>query len=119
MAIQRPAVLWQLSTLKCEVPLVTGKGAGLSEKGLLHKQEVIGEAIRKYDLYEKDAFTILETVGGLDIAGLVGVCIGGAIYRIPIVLDGVISLVAALTAEKSHRERKIFADVTSGQRTGG
>ena len=42
--------------------------------------------IRKYDLYEKDAFTILETVGGLDIAGLVGVCIGGAIYRIPIVL---------------------------------
>ena len=86
--------------LKCEVPLVTGKGAGLSEKGLLHKQEVIGEAIRKYDLYEKDAFTILETVGGLDIAGLVGLCIGGAIYRIPIVLDGVISLVAALTAEK-------------------
>ena len=86
--------------LKCEVPLVTGKGAGLSEKGLLHKQEVIGQAIRKYDLYEKDAFTILETVGGLDIAGLVGVCIGGAIYRIPIVLDGVISLVAALTAEK-------------------
>ena len=86
--------------LKCEVPLVTGKGAGLSEKGLLHKQEVIGQAIRKYDLYEKEAFTILETVGGLDIAGLVGVCIGGAIYRIPIVLDGVISLVAALTAEK-------------------
>ena len=86
--------------LKCEVLLVTGKGAGLSEKGLLHKQEVIGQAFRKYDLYEKDAFTILETVGGLDIAGLVGVCIGGAIYRIPIVLDGVISLVAALTAEK-------------------
>ena len=86
--------------LKCEVSLVTGKGAGLSEKGLLHKQEVIGQAIRKYDLYEKDAFTILETVGGLDIAGLVGLCIGGAIYRIPIVLDGVISLVAALTAEK-------------------
>lgn len=86
--------------LKCEVSLVTGKGAGLSEKGLLHKQEVIEQAIRKYDLYEKDAFTILETVGGLDIAGLVGLCIGGAIYRIPIVLDGVISLVAALTAEK-------------------
>lgn len=86
--------------LKCEVPLVTGKGAGLSEKGLLHKQEVIGQAIRKYGLYEADAVTILETVGGLDIAGLVGVCIGGAIHRIPIVLDGVISLVAALTAEK-------------------
>ena len=33
------------------------------------------------------------TVGGLDIAGLVGVCIGGALYHIPVVLDGVISMV--------------------------
>ena len=40
------------------------------------------------------------TVGGLDIAGLVGVCIGGAIYHIPVVLDGVISMVSALAAER-------------------
>ncbi len=33
---------------------------------------------------------MLLTVGGLDIAGLVGVCIGGALYHIPVVLDGVI-----------------------------
>ena len=46
----------------------------------------------KYDLYNKDTFEILMTVGGLDIAGLVGVCIGGALYHIPVVLDGVISL---------------------------
>ena len=38
------------------------------------------------------------TVGGLDIAGLVGVCIGGALYHIPVVLDGVISMVSALAA---------------------
>ena len=40
------------------------------------------------------------TVGGFDIAGLVGMCIGGAICHIPIVLDGVISMVAALVAER-------------------
>ena len=40
------------------------------------------------------------TVGGLDIAGLVGVCIGGALYHIPVVLDGVISMVSALAAER-------------------
>jgi nicotinate-nucleotide--dimethylbenzimidazole phosphoribosyltransferase len=40
------------------------------------------------------------TVGGLDIAGLTGVCIGGALYHVPVVLDGVISMVAALVAER-------------------
>ena len=47
-----------------------------------------------------EAFNALRSVGGLDIAGLVGVCIGGAVYHVPVVLDGVISLAAALTAER-------------------
>ena len=86
--------------LQCPVATVTGRGAGLSNAGLLRKQRVIEEAIQKYDLYQADALTVLRTVGGLDIAGLVGVCIGGAIYHVPIVLDGVISMVAALVAER-------------------
>ena len=104
--------------LKCEVSLVTGKGAGLSEKGLLHKQEVIGAAIRKYDLYEKDAFTILETVGGLDIAGLVGACIGGAIYRIPIVLDGHQSGGSFNGRKNRTGNERVSAGITSGKRAG-
>ena len=88
------------SILKCEVCEVTGRGAGLSNSGLIHKQQIISEAIRKYDLYHADALTVLRTVGGLDIAGLVGVCIGGAVFHVPIVLDGVISMVAALLAER-------------------
>ena len=51
-------------------------------------------------MYKTDVFTVLRTVGGLDIAGLVGMCIGGALYHLPIVLDGVISMVAALAAER-------------------
>ena len=61
---------------------------------------MIAEAIEKYDLYHTDALTVLASVGGLDIAGLTGVCIGGAIFHVPIVLDGVISMVAALLAER-------------------
>ena len=57
------------------------------------------EAIEKYSLRDADAFTILKTVGGLDIAGLTGVFIGAAIEQIPVVIDGVISAVAALLAE--------------------
>lgn len=88
------------SLLGCNVDEVTGRGAGLNDEGLLRKRQVIREAIDKYNLYEADAFRVLQTVGGLDIAGLTGVCIGGAIYHVPIVLDGVISMVSALLAEK-------------------
>ncbi len=86
--------------LKCDAQKVTGRGAGLSDAGLCKKQEVIRAALEKYDLYNADAFEILRTVGGLDIAGLTGVCIGGAICHLPVVLDGVISMVAALVAER-------------------
>ena len=84
--------------LRCNVATVTGRGAGLNDSGLERKIRVIESAIEKYDLYNKDTFEILMTVGGLDIAGLVGVCIGGALYHIPVVLDGVISMVSALAA---------------------
>lgn len=86
--------------LHCEVTEVTGRGAGLSDEKLIHKKNIIAEAIDKYGLKDADAFSILESVGGLDIAGLAGVCIGGALYHVPIVLDGVISMAAALLAER-------------------
>lgn len=86
--------------LGCDAAEVTGRGAGLSDEKLMHKQEIIAEAMEKYHLQKADALWVLETVGGLDIAGLAGVCIGGALYHIPIVLDGVISMAAALTAER-------------------
>ena len=79
---------------------LVGRGAGLSDEGLEKKKSVICKELKKYELYKSDTdiLTILQTVGGLDIAGLVGVIIGGAVYHIPIVLDGVISAVAALVA---------------------
>ena len=86
--------------LKCDARAVTGRGAGLSDERLLHKKKVIAEAINRYCLYEADPIRVLYTVGGLDIAGLAGVCIGGGIFHIPIVLDGVISMTAGLLAER-------------------
>lgn len=86
--------------LNCEIGRVTGRGAGLSDEGLARKKRVIEEAIQKYDLKNADVLTVLSSVGGLDIAGLAGVCIGGALFSVPIVLDGVISMVAALAAER-------------------
>ena len=97
-------------------------------RGLRKKLEVINLGIQKYsdgfgkdDLYlngvyrsnefetfennvsgirrKESALHTLYSLGGLDIAGLVGLFIGGAIYHIPIVLDGVITGAAAVCAE--------------------
>lgn len=89
---------------------LTGRGAGLNDEGLSRKRCVIREALGRYGLLGQDsadaeaakafALRALCCVGGLDIAGLAGVCIGGALYHIPVVLDGVISMTAALCAER-------------------
>lgn len=84
--------------LGCSEQELVGRGAGLSEEGLKRKRRVIRDAVQKYQLYDAEPLTVLRTVGGLDIAGLVGVILGGAYYHIPVVLDGVISAVAALAA---------------------
>ena len=82
---------------------VTGRGAGLSHQGLFRKIMVIRNALMKYSFPQENekerAFEILRTLGGLDIAGLVGLCIGAARCHIPIMLDGVISTCAALLAK--------------------
>ena len=77
---------------------VTGRGAGLTSKGLSRKIEVIDQAIAKHRPDSKDAIDILSKVGGLDIAGLTGVFLGGAMYGVPVIVDGFISAIAALCA---------------------
>lgn len=84
--------------LNVPVESVTGKGAGLSDEGLLRKQKVIKEAIDLHMPDPSDPIDILSKLGGFDIAGLTGIYLGSAIYHLPVVLDGIISAVAALLA---------------------
>lgn len=77
---------------------VTGKGAGLTSEGLERKIQVIKRAIENQKPDGTDVIDTLSKVGGLDIAGLAGVFLGGAICRVPVVIDGFISAVAALCA---------------------
>ncbi|WP_455717890.1 nicotinate-nucleotide--dimethylbenzimidazole phosphoribosyltransferase [Anaerosporobacter sp.] len=82
------------------VELVTGKGAGLTGEGLERKILAIKKAIARNRPNVADPIDVLAKVGGLDIAGLVGVFLGGAKYGIPIVIDGFICGVAALLATR-------------------
>ena len=98
------------------VELVTGKGAGLSDKGLKKKIEVIEKAIILHKPDVSDPIDVLAKVGGFDIAGLTGLFLGGAIYKIPVVIDGFISSVAALLATKMNhtvREYMISSHVSA------
>lgn len=86
--------------LRRPVSDVTGRGAGLSDTGLKRKIKVIEQAIECNKPDPSDALDILHKLGGFDIAGMAGVFIGGAIYRVPVMIDGFISAVSALLAER-------------------
>lgn len=90
--------------LYCDSGSTTGRGAGLDDAGFERKKKVIAKALSQYDFdtcpdESQRAFEILRTLGGLDIAALVGTFIGGAINHVPVVIDGVISATAACLAE--------------------
>lgn len=84
--------------LDLDPAFVTGKGAGLSSEGLERKVAVIRHAIEINGPDPDDALDVLSCVGGLDIAGMAGVFIGGALVGAPVLVDGFISAVSALVA---------------------
>ena len=91
-----------VSSVLLEQPaeLMTGRGAGLTSAGLEKKIQIIKKAIALNQPRKEDALDVLSKVGGYDLAGLAGVYLGGAYYRIPVVIDGFISAVAALVASR-------------------
>lgn len=84
--------------LNVPVGQVTGRGTGVSDEQLIHKIRIIEQAIALNKPQADDPLDVLAKVGGLEIAGLVGVILGAAVRRIPVVVDGFISSAAALVA---------------------
>ncbi|MGN0107457.1 MAG: nicotinate-nucleotide--dimethylbenzimidazole phosphoribosyltransferase, partial [Hominilimicola sp.] len=91
-----------------DVEKVTGRGAGLSKEGLERKIEVIKQSIALHKPDKNDVIDVISKVGGYDIAALAGAFIGGAVYGVPIVIDGFISAVAALCAYRLCKESRDF-----------
>jgi nicotinate-nucleotide--dimethylbenzimidazole phosphoribosyltransferase len=88
---------------------VTGRGTGIDDETLGRKvsavERAIGRASRAGDL--DDPVRALASLGGLEIAALAGFIAGGAAARVPVVVDGVIALAAAVVAHA------VNPDVTS------
>lgn len=83
-----------------DIEKVTGKGAGLSKEGIERKIEAIKRGISANKPDRNDVLDVLSKVGGFDICAMAGAFLGGAIYHIPVVVDGFISSVAAICAIK-------------------
>lgn len=86
---------------------ITGRGAGLSDAGLMHKIDVLRRALAERVDETTDPLTILRAVGGFDIASIVGFYAGAALQGIPVILDGLITMAAAgillaLAPEAAH-----------------
>lgn len=84
---------------------VTGRGTGIDDALLAHKTEVVRAAVARLtpgaDLGAgsvADPIAALAEVGGLEIAALTGLIVGGAAAGVPVLLDGVIAASAALVA---------------------
>lgn len=75
---------------------VVGRGGGLNDEGLMKKIRIVDQAVSRCK--DKDIIDTLATIGGFDICAMVGAFIGAAYYRLPVVIDGYISAVAALAA---------------------
>lgn len=91
-----------------------GRGGGVNDSGYERKKEIVDEASRKYrmqggilrrsgsrtgeDDAAHDMIQALTAMGGFDICAMTGAFIGAARNRMPVVIDGYISVVAALAA---------------------
>lgn len=88
-----------LSALTGATPeAVTGRGGGLTDQAFAVKKQVITKALVLHHPDQEDVVDVLSAVGGLDLAAMTGVFLGCALQHIPAVVDGFISIVAALCA---------------------
>jgi nicotinate-nucleotide--dimethylbenzimidazole phosphoribosyltransferase len=84
-----------------EVDAVTGRGTGVDDQMLARKRRVIRTAIDINRPDARDPLDVLQKVGGLEIALMMGLTLGAAAERIAIVADGFISTAAAALAVAS------------------
>ena len=77
---------------------VTGRGAGLTTEGLHRKINAVKRAIAVNSPCDGGAVQLMAKLGSFEIAGMTGLFLGGAVYGVTVIIDGVISAVSAVLA---------------------
>src|SRR5581483_7534767 len=85
-----------------------GRGAGVDGPALARKREVVRAALAHHRPDARDPLRTLAALGGLEIAAMAGLMLGGAARRVPIVVDGFIAGAAALAATRLDPASRSF-----------
>ncbi|MDA8081945.1 MAG: nicotinate-nucleotide--dimethylbenzimidazole phosphoribosyltransferase [Actinomycetota bacterium] len=94
---------------KSGVEETTGRGTGIDDERMVLKIKAIKAAhARLSDGGTSDPLEVLASIGGLEIAGMVGLILAGSSRRIPVVLDGVIANAAAVVSYELNRNVKDY-----------
>ena len=94
--------------LDLPVEAVTGRGSGLTDAAFEKKKDVIRKAIAVNHPDPADPIDVMAKVGGFDICAMCGAFLGGAATGRPVVIDGFISVVAALCAYRLCPNAKYY-----------
>ncbi|GGW66861.1 nicotinate-nucleotide--dimethylbenzimidazole phosphoribosyltransferase [Streptomyces galilaeus] len=94
---------------------VTGRGTGINDETLARKTEVVRRALEVHQPDPADPIGVLAAVGGFEHAAMVGLLLGGASLRTPVILDGVSAGAAALVARAIAPE--VLAACIAGHRS--
>jgi nicotinate-nucleotide--dimethylbenzimidazole phosphoribosyltransferase len=102
MGIGNTTAAAALTSALLSVPpdISVGRGTGIDDAGLSRKQDAVRRAIEANRPDSSDTLDALAKLGGFEIAGMVGVCLGAAAHRLPLLIDGYISTAAALVASR-------------------
>lgn len=94
---------------------VTGRGTGINDETLARKTDVVRRALDFHQPDPADPIGVLAAVGGFEHAAIVGLLLGGASLRTPVILDGVSAGAAALVARAIAPE--VLAACIAGHRS--
>lgn len=79
---------------------VVGRGTGVDDAGLAHKAEVLNRALVRAGDRTSDPVESLVALGSADLAATTGFLLAAAQDGVPVLLDGLMSVACALTANR-------------------
>ena len=106
------AALMNKTAIEC-----VGRGTGISDTQLEHKINITEAAITRIE-NKNDPMSVLQEVGGFEIAQITGAMLGAAEAGISVLVDGFITTASALLAAKiapASRDYMLFAHCSGEQ----
>lgn len=79
---------------------VVGRGTGIDDAALAHKADVVDRAIARAGIRISDPIDTLAALSSADLAATTGYLLEAASQGVPVLLDGLMSVACALTADR-------------------